>query len=515
MKHYRVQKFGLIISCFVLATILFLVAAFCFVAADLSSYSKFLGKVRETMSGKTKTPYYAEQLRQGISREIWFLKDSQKLQAFLTADEAEIAYEGIGNSMEIVEQLKGVKGWVQERVYWSKGNPLQSVRYFEADTAVYRSARHDINADQVKMVAFNTSGHELERQTVDIDKASIVGTASSMEISLIEKEANFKGDVRLNYANEKGGVCYVYAEFGQYVKGEDSSKIRLWSENKQCEACDPDMLKIYADVIEVDPKQQTIVFIESKGTVFFDKNGPEKNEMEFASDTIVYDQIKDECLLRGNVAAVFPLQNMVLTTDNELCINKSDGELSRILSKGKTVLTCETEEKDFTLICNGEIVFDNKKLTVDALNEKEGEQLFFKDRMGKIYSDQAKLEYQEINNKMVPIKIIYTGNVRVLNREPPFLQQALADKLTYNFSTSEVLFEAGPRKRVLFFDQANNLKMSAKGLNMIRDKNTKKDSIKGIGDVRLRFDEQEIARLKKRFLMENEPDIIPDRKTGK
>src|SRR5262249_30835599 len=88
----------------------------------------------------------------------------------------------------------------------------------------------------------------------------------------------------------------------------------------------------------------------------------------------------------------------------------------------------------------------------------------------------------------------------------PLVQYALADRVEYFPKNQEALFSTkGSGRRVLYYDTANDMQVSAPALRIKRDQVTHKDSVKGIGDVRFNFVEHEIdqlEQLRKRFALE-------------
>lgn len=515
MNRVRIRKMGLLLAGLAFAATAYVVIKSCFSAADVTSYTKFLGKIQKTMSGYGKAPYSAEQSRQGISREIWFSKGSDRFKLFVTADEAEVAYEGVGSNLEIIENLKGVKGWLQNQSEGDESGVPQLVRYLQADSAFYHNAKRLIGAENVKIALY--TGFE-SQETVKC-------SARSLDVLLLEKTAHLEGDVvfshplgtlsaeRVNVEMEdeilaegnveinQNGKWLVKAEKGRYIPGE-RPKVILWSEINRCEASDFGSLTIHSKTIEAMPKTGDIVFFEPEGTLCIKEQGDQKEMLHFASGSLICDEKSGMYILKDHVKLALPSQNAVLTTDHEIHIHNSEKQVQEFVCTGKTEFSFETEEHDFSLSCRGQLNFDRKNCLLHMKSTAEGDQLFFHDNMGKVYADEATLEFQEIENRLVPIRVVFNGDVLVLNREPPFLQKALSDRLTFLFSTHEVTFEANPKRRVLLFDQANNLEMSAKGIKMKRDKQTNKESIQAIGDLRLKFDEEEFAQLKKRFLMD-------------
>ncbi|MGA8164221.1 MAG: hypothetical protein WB791_04250 [Waddliaceae bacterium] len=201
----------------------------------------------------------------------------------------------------------------------------------------------------------------------------------------------------------------------------------------------------------------------------------------------------------------------ILTTEKGLhltCNEKKKGEIVHIKSFGETILNCKNKEEDLDLqlVCYEELHIDHEKRTItlnSPANEhsrvEEEKQVFFEDGRGKIFADDAVIDYAITEGKAVPRQLTLKGNVRVYHREGPLLQYVLADVAVLSIPSQEVRFKALGNKRVLLFDRVNQLKISAPEIKVKRDELTKKESIQGIGEVRFCFVEEELNQLRKHF----------------
>lgn len=178
------------------------------------------------------------------------------------------------------------------------------------------------------------------------------------------------------------------------------------------------------------------------------------------------------------------------------------------------------------LTCYGTVTIDHSKQEVQMESPRnqenlvlQGQQVHFEDTYGSIYADKITVKYDFNGQKVVPKFLVLEGNVKILNThasvEPasPLVQYGLADKVECDLTSKEAAFsmlEQG--KRVLFYDKAHDLRVSAPGLTIRRDKMTQKDVIKGSGDVRFSFVEKEIEQLRHRFPLMNLKEKIADEK---
>lgn len=139
-----------------------------------------------------------------------------------------------------------------------------------------------------------------------------------------------------------------------------------------------------------------------------------------------------------------------------------------------------------------------------------GSGAYLYDSLGDVYADTFEIAYEDAQGPLNIQEIKLMGNVKLVNRkknaaaeEEPYLQYALADEVRFYPATKRVKMIAGQQKRrVLFYDQANGVQVSAPGLTIIRDPVTGKNKIQGEGDVHFKLAEHELERLKNRFFSE-------------
>lgn len=129
------------------------------------------------------------------------------------------------------------------------------------------------------------------------------------------------------------------------------------------------------------------------------------------------------------------------------------------------------------------------------------EQIFFSDHYGQIHADKILLTYQDVSGKLEPLKIQFEGNIRMQNNAPGTAQYALADEAFFEFGKSTLTLQS--KKRVLFYDELNKVEASAPSLVINRDPKTGQNIMRGIGNVRFVFAEEELNELKKRFSFES------------
>lgn len=214
----------------------------------------------------------------------------------------------------------------------------------------------------------------------------------------------------------------------------------------------------------------------------------------------------DQLTLYKDIEVDFDERGVLRVSDELQLKRNSAGVIDTVRCIGTCEYRCEDEEKDIDLMlfCHGEIFLDNQSgnIYLKGENNGEGRQLYLRDHLGKIFSDQAIVNYVFENGSFSLKTISLNENVRLLNRSGSISQYALADHMTYEHESQQMHFKSDERKRVLFYDKINNLQVSAPEIKMQRDKQTKKEHFQGIGDVRFHFAEKEYQQLRNCFLLE-------------
>lgn len=146
------------------------------------------------------------------------------------------------------------------------------------------------------------------------------------------------------------------------------------------------------------------------------------------------------------------------------------------------------QDEEWTLLAE-EALYHKDKQEVTLSSKEDKEQLFFHDYNGKIYADHATV-------KLDKHECILTGNVKLIQREGLLEQYATADKVVISKNSGKMHFYSGKTQRVLFFDRVNNLQVSAPELILSRDPVTRQENVKGKGNVRFHFKEEEYERFK-------------------
>ncbi len=307
--------------------------------------------------------------------------------------------------------------------------------------------------------------------------------------SLDTPQSGLFGQISL-HAKEKDGLCQISNRQGDVIK---------------------------ATQIDIDTRKHLLSFSHPRGSLKVE-NKKLVQEIDFSSDTLLWDDIQHLLTLRGDIKIAQAGMGH-LTTDKELLVfhENQNGvkQVHTIECTGETTLVYTDQENgtEHILTCYGKVIVDHKlfKTTMESPRDINGivlsdKKVFFKDAMGEIFADKLTIFYDVANHKLEPSRLLLEGDVRILKctatdpeNEGTFLQYAIADKVEYTAQAKEVVLSTEKPKRVLFFDKVNYVSMSAASLKIRRDELTQKESIQGVGDVRFSFAQKELEEFKKIF----------------
>lgn len=159
---------------------------------DLGHYEEMV-KQRKIASSHSNAP--TNQHRKGVRKEIWFSQDdSSRLHYQIASEGSLLTLTPIKNKFEVVEELKGIKCWIQDKLYEDDrgDSPMQQSRFIEAQEGQYRYTTQEFTATGVALSLFRLPGHELPTGNVDASKAFLRGVARDISLFFSGKTPQFQ-----------------------------------------------------------------------------------------------------------------------------------------------------------------------------------------------------------------------------------------------------------------------------------------------------------------------------------
>jgi hypothetical protein len=299
---------------------------------------------------------------------------------------------------------------------------------------------------------------------------------------IFEYPANifFANDLSFNFSNNLNGTANKIDLF--FNKKTPTFKIKNCVGNFQTnKKANLNSIEFCAKEIHYSPEEETIsldqyVFVEIKN---FGKIFSEKAEIFFQKDT------------KKILKIIF--------------FNKTKLLFKNSLNPNSTSLDSTSLKSQNMICCNGKIVLDGEKNTIEAQNIY-GEEISFIDDRVEVFSQRANFFFSDIfDNSSNFLKISKKAELKsaILEKNVKFIAKniknqtgyGVASKAIYNPIKKDIHLIGSETNKVLFFHAQNTLKLSAKEIliNLLNEK------IDGIGNVRFSFDFEEEKKLSKFF----------------
>lgn len=260
---------------------------------------------------------------------------------------------------------------------------------------------------------------------------------------------------------------------------------------------------IEADNFDLDIVHSKLVMKNPQGILPSLSLSNSKGEVRFNAENLLWDHEKNTLILKGNPSIQEPNLGTIVS-NQEIFLFQKDKNLVGFKSFGKTTLTYLNQHQ---LISHGILSFDREKNlgTVESplVNGviPENLQLSYQEGEMSILADKAHIEYTEENGTFQPISVSLKGHIKISSRSTGTkpTRFGLADRLTYSPTTRTFILGADPGKKVVFANDEENLRISAQEVHITQDPTTKKQTVKGLGNVQLSLSAEEEATLNKFF----------------
>ena len=160
-------------------------------------YDAYHQMVRERQLSSTPTYSSTKQHRKEVRKEIWATQDDlSRLHYRIESLSSIVSIIPVQNKFNLVESLSSIKSWMQDKLYLSaeKKEPMQQLRYMEADQGMYSYASQNFTAQNVSLYLFRSLGHKLPEQAMDKEKAFLKGIAKDLSFTISTKVPNLQAE---------------------------------------------------------------------------------------------------------------------------------------------------------------------------------------------------------------------------------------------------------------------------------------------------------------------------------
>lgn len=254
--------------------------------------------------------------------------------------------------------------------------------------------------------------------------------------------------------------------------------------------------KIFAEKVELFPQTSTVVLTAPNG-VFTGSSFSQ--EIDFSCNQMVWNQTAEQLTLKGDVSIQDASIGDILCEDELELHQKKEGDkwmIASLTAKGRTTLSCQlSDQKTHFLVCSGKMRLDHERLVLTLESSPSDPIEYFQGKVN-LQANQAQFDYAETEHHLDPKKLVLTGHV-LLTGEEEGARCALADQFTYYPEEEKMVLSSTEGKNVLFWDETQDLSISATEVHIVHAENGEK--VKGVGNVRFAFSSTENALLQKLF----------------
>lgn len=298
-------------------------------------------------------------------------------------------------------------------------------------------------------------------------------------------------------------ACFEYDQ--KYTLHADTAifdqlkqKLSAYSKDKKC-TLTHDNNHINADKMDLDLMLSEISMSHPQGSLH---SLISQDSTHFSSDSLLWNQRANTLFLKGHISLEDPSLGTVLSQD-EIKLIQTDNEISSIHTQGKTTINYLNTHQ---LTCFGTIDLDQKRMQAHIISPLVNGstpaelQLFYQEEQITAFADTGHIEYTLNHNTLLPLSLSLKGHVRLLSHDPnkPLLC-GITDRLTYSPTTRTFILNADPGKKVIFINEADNIRLTAQEVHVTEDPVTKRQTVKGVGSVQLTLSADEEALMNQFF----------------
>lgn len=512
------------------------------------------------IEGKESEPQMAQQARKNITKQILYTQGGKRLQSNLAGVSSDLAFSK--KSGEFTESIQGVNCSLegQAALMIDSGE----VKYKEKEIVLSGNVavQHDIGSVSAREMIFRPSSSE--ERTQDFGELSIRGDVTialseggmiSCQEALIDydkMEGTFLGckehpkvvysiakqpyncevksdslamrlapssgplgNKSIDTITATGSVTLTYNDVytllaDRAVYNKATLTLTAGEGSPRCQLKGGMFEGVTSEQIDLYPEERKLTMISPKGRL----NEGDGKILSFSADEIAWDDASHTLLLRGKVN-LRQEEALHLFTDGQLVAHVTDSRIERAEVLGGSQLTYRMGEQvqSYTVHCPGPMTMDLSEQEI-VLHGSGEQQVYIDESFGEIYADRVRISTATNEGQPTFEKLLFEGNVSLKNRydkaigESTFvLHYALADRVECIPAKRHIDLSCERGKRVLLYDKANGVRMSAPRLHIQPDETTAKPQVTGSGDVRFSFVAAEIDQFKKHFqLFDTEKD---------
>lgn len=135
---------------------------------------------------ETLTSHKSQQERIGVSKDLWIAnKEGERRHHHITSPHSTLVLVKKGREVELIEEMKEMRCYLQDRVEKRGEEWVQNMRYLEAEEGTYRYSDQLFDAHRLSLAFFELPGQEV-RAPLKGEEAYLTGVAKEASFSFKE-----------------------------------------------------------------------------------------------------------------------------------------------------------------------------------------------------------------------------------------------------------------------------------------------------------------------------------------
>lgn len=134
----------------------------------------------------------SDQKRKSVRKDAFFTQsDGVRLHYRIDSESSTLYLLPTGHKVDIVEDLKGIRCFMQEKLFMTPDT--QQSKFFKAEQGLWSYAKQEFQATSVNLCLLKLPGHEIPG-AIDENSAFLKGLASGVKFSFSGKKPNFHAE---------------------------------------------------------------------------------------------------------------------------------------------------------------------------------------------------------------------------------------------------------------------------------------------------------------------------------
>ena|GEM_PF-4670841 len=479
---------------------------------DYRFYETLLQRIhppREVMAG--------EQTREKIHKAFWLIQDGERKYNTVQYTHGQLLVDELHGSTRLRELMEHVSG------------TLPGEGTFTADRALVDTMARTVAAENVEIIrgeeiwkAGKTFYHDAQLDcSGDVSVKAPEGSAIADEGTILFNSAwdptsidlhqhveihlqdvgtmtcdQAQLDPLIGSGRAEGHVVCIHPDFTAtgdlaILKMEGKQhELALMSVDEPCFVVSSRGDRVQAASILLKQPERSLLFRDPEGIL------GDKDPMTVKADEAIWEAPIEVLHLKGDI-----LISQVGIGDGHIkgrvMVDRRDGELRSVRANGKIDLDYLGDAEEHHLKTTGHLFVDHEGHWLE-IRAQPGSVVYFEDLMGTIEASIVRVFYALVEeDHFEPSTVRLEGQVKMTGSQ--IRQYALADQVEVDLKARDMVLKAQAPKRVLLYDETNQLTVSAPALKIRRDEVTQKEAVQGMGDVRFQFAEHEFDQIRNRF----------------